>query len=403
MINIRAAHSDELDAMLALMCEAFNLPFTSAREVFYKDPYFNIEKKRVLLVNGKLTSCLTIADAPLRIGRAVIPVGGIAGVATDPSQRNRGYAGQLLVESLSALAAQGAALSALFPYRPDFYRRFGWEAAGSQFKAILSRDALPQYTEARYVRAGVPSDRADIVRLYEQWSQHRTGFRQRDEQRWDYILDHYKNRIVYKRGTVEGYLFYDFNEQGDGKRGIHIMEMVAGTEAAGRGFAGYIAQQKQIGVVSYTGGWEDIQSSGLLSGVVQKESQPLPVIQLQPGPMFRIIDFKRCLEALQPNFTGFKGEVTFCLNDKNVPGGPLTFTLEGDGSKTEVCIAEPGANARRRIEGDVLTWSAVAVGRYSLRDALSLHRLRATSEAAALLARPLFPRRQLFIPYLDHF
>src|SRR5260221_14358679 len=98
MIDIRAARSDELDAMLALMCEAFNLPFASAREIFYKDPYFNIEKKRALLVDGKLTSCLTIADAPLWIGRAMVPVGGIAGVATEQSQRNKGYAGRLLVD-----------------------------------------------------------------------------------------------------------------------------------------------------------------------------------------------------------------------------------------------------------------------------------------------------------------
>jgi predicted acetyltransferase len=402
MIEIRAARSDELDAMLALMCEAFNLPFASAREVFYKDPYFNIEKKRVLVSGGKLISCLTIADAPLRIGRAVVPVGGIAGVATEKSSQRQGYAGRLLIESLTALSAQGAAFSALFPYRPDFYRRFGWEAAGSQFKAVISREVLPEYADSRYVRAGAPSDRADIVRLYEEHSFNRTGFRYRDEPRWDYILDHYKHRIVYKRNAVEGYLVYDLGEQSGGKRGVNILEMVAGTEAAARGFAGYIAQRKQFGEVTYTAGWEEIQSSGLLSGIVQNGCQTMPVIEMQPGPMFRIVDFKSCLEALQPNFEGFLGELTLCLNDKPL-GHRTAVTVMGNRSNLEIRTAEPDANIRRRIEGDVLAWSAVAVGRYSLRDALSLNRLRASSEAAAALAEPLFPRRSLFIPPLDHF
>jgi predicted acetyltransferase len=402
MIEIRAAHSDELDAMLALMCEAFSLPFASAREVFYKDPYFNIEKKRVLVIDGQLISCLTIADAPLRIGRAVVPVGGIAGVATEKSRQRQGYAGRLLIESLSAMPAQGMPLSALFPYRPDFYRRFGWEVAGSQFKAVLSRDSLPEYTDARYVRAGVPSDRSDIVLLYDEKSCNRTGFRHRDEPRWDYILDHYKHRLVYKRSAIEGYLVYDIAEQPGGKRSLNILEMMIGTEAAARGFAGYIAQQKQFGEVTYLAGWEDIQSSGLLSGVVEKGCDPMPVIELQPGPMFRIVDFKRCLEALQSNFEGFQGDVTLCLNDKPL-GHRSAVTIKGGDSKLDISTAAPDANVRRRIEGDVLAWSAVVVGRFSLRDALSLNRLRASSETAAALAEPLFPRRSLFIPPLDHF
>ena len=50
MLEIRSPRPDELDPMLALMCGAFGLPFNPAREVFYKDPYFDVNRKRVLRV-----------------------------------------------------------------------------------------------------------------------------------------------------------------------------------------------------------------------------------------------------------------------------------------------------------------------------------------------------------------
>ena len=43
MTEIRAPRPEELDDMLAVMCEAFRLPFASARAPFYHDPYFDAD------------------------------------------------------------------------------------------------------------------------------------------------------------------------------------------------------------------------------------------------------------------------------------------------------------------------------------------------------------------------
>src|SRR5690242_14662527 len=128
-IEVSAVRQDELDTMLALMCQAFGLPFQAAREVFYSDPYFAIENKRVLRVNGSIVSCLTIVDTACWIGQGVVRLGGVAGVVTRPALRRRGYAGRLLRETVRTLDEQGYALSALFPFSYDYYRKFGWELA----------------------------------------------------------------------------------------------------------------------------------------------------------------------------------------------------------------------------------------------------------------------------------
>ena len=115
MTESRAVRSEELDSMLSLMCDAFGLPFGPARELFYKDPYFDIDRKRVLVIDGEIASCLTIVEAPLWIGRAVVNVAGIAGVATAPAHRRKGYAARLLVETLPAIREMGCPFAATAP------------------------------------------------------------------------------------------------------------------------------------------------------------------------------------------------------------------------------------------------------------------------------------------------
>src|SRR5205085_2632264 len=123
-------HTEDLDAMLGLMCDAFGLPFAAARDLFYKDPYFDVERKRVLLLDGLVVSCLTLVEADIWIGSALVRVGGIAGVATALEHREKGFASRLLLDSLPVLRERGCALSALFPYSYAFYSRLGWQVTG---------------------------------------------------------------------------------------------------------------------------------------------------------------------------------------------------------------------------------------------------------------------------------
>lgn len=404
MIELRAARHDELDAMLAVMCEAFMLPFEPAREIFYRDPYFDIERKRVLVKDGEVISCLTIVDTTMWIGAGTVKVGGIASVATKPSHRRQGYASTLLAGTLTTLRDQGYALSALFPFSYRYYSRFGWERAGTQFHATFSPSSLPPYADARDVRAALPSDRAEMARLYDAYSRHRTGHLLRDEKRWLYFFEYVKQKVVYKRSAVEGYALYEINQEADGTRVLRLLELVAMTEGARRGLAGFLAQQTDVTRIEYTTSWTGLRESGLLEVCTDTAGTGNYQIEVRPGVMFRLVDFQRALVALQPNFVGLEGAVTLLVSDAHAPEGlPQAVTLEGDGKSVAVRPAKRSANPRCRIEGDVRAWSQVLVGYRSLHDALALQRLRAYSTRAALLAEPLFPRLEPFIPTTDHF
>ena len=74
---------------------------------------------------------MALADAsaiPMRqnIRGVVYPMAGVAGVATLPLARRRGYARALVTELLGQMREAGHAVSALYPFRPSFYQRFGY-------------------------------------------------------------------------------------------------------------------------------------------------------------------------------------------------------------------------------------------------------------------------------------
>jgi predicted acetyltransferase len=406
MVEMRAVRPDELDAMLAVMCESFGLPFSAARELFYKDPYFDVSRKRVLVLDGVLVSCLTIVEADVWIGCAPVRMGGIAGVATRADQRRHGHASRLLLNTLPLLREFGCALSGLFPYAYEFYRRLGWERAGSQFRLVAAPADLPNFAEARYVREAASGDRADIERLYEEWSRHRSGCWLRDHRRWDYLRMHVKHTALYKRDRAEGYAFYEVREAAD-TRHLRVMELVAASQSAARGLVGFLAHG-DCTELSYTGNLHGLERSGLADGLVREDEVRPPRIEVAPGGMFRVLDLTRCLRALAPNFTAHSApagaEVALVMNDPHagpVPGAASSI-LRSDGSSVDV-VAAGSKLPRDRIEGDERAWAQVLTGHHSMADSLSLNRLRASTEAAAASISPLFPRRELFIPLTDHF
>ncbi len=409
MIESRAVTSKELDSMLSLMCDAFGLPFGPARDLFYKDPYFDIDKKRVLIADGEMVSCLTIVEAPLWIGKAVVRVGGIAGVATLLAHRRKGYAERLLLDTLPVLRDMGCGFSALFPFSYGYYRKLGWERAGTQYLLRMMRGGLSEFREARYVRGALPADRAEIAELYMAHAMHKPGRWSRDSKRWSYLYEHAKHQIVYKRQAVEGYALYETQEEAGGQRRLRILEMFCGSQDARRGLIGFFAKMKDAKEVTYTASLSEILASGL-AAQAEIEGDGGPRIESQPGVMFRVVDIAAALTALAPNFEGWQGELTLTMTDrhapKNLPHSCAAARLDGDGAAVTVTPLgprDPACSSPNRIEGDVQAWTQLLTGFHSLADALSLNRLRAFSPDAAGIAEPLFPRRELFVPPPDHF
>ncbi len=415
-IEISAARPDELDAIVRLVSGAFSLPVDAAREIFFSDPYLDLENKRVLRVGGEVASCLTIIDTSCWIGRGVARMAGMAGVATLPEMRGRGYAGRLLNATLENLRERKFAFAALVPAHPAYYRRFGWEFAALSQRYLTAPAHFPAYPEARRVRPAAAEDLPAMSKLYDAQSEGKTLRCLRDAKRWDYLYQFVKHRDVFIGiGGVEGYLLYEYRAAAlpaapTGANGavipptLRLMEMVAGTPAARRGLVGHLAAQTQVACIETEMPIDSLRRNGLLHPL-HGELPSLASVDITPAVMARIVDFDATVEALSANWSGLRGQLVLTLTDESLPDGGVSILLMGHGGVvTHLPLTiQDAAACHDRITGDVRIWSQVALGYLSGDDAIALNHLAATTDRACDLAAALFPRREPFLPLPDHF
>lgn len=399
-VEVRSAQSGDLDDFLAVLCEAFGLPNGPARRLFYDDPYFDINLKRVLVVDGRVVSCLTIVPVEMRVGAAVVRMGGIAGVATLESDRGRGYGTQIVQETVADLSRMGFAVAGLMAAEQGFYDRMGWDGCGGAYRLRVPRAQLPPYRDADLVRDGTPADGLALARLHAPVWAARTGAFRRDHARWKYILRQVRICAVYERdGVVGGYLLGDVGNDPDLGRRLHAMEILAADDAARRGLVGYLARQVDVDVVEYSAGWEEIGLSGLASFLPVPAAEP-PVVSPVPGLMVRLTDFAGAIASIAPNLAGVRGVFQLAADDPHgEASGVVTLSGERDGVRVTVGA---GASGRNDVWGLAAGWAGLLIGGRSLEDCLARGLLQAQPAAAAALA-PLFPLRVPSVSPPDYF
>ena len=411
---------EELETVLEMLCEGFQLPLKATHEAFLANPYFSLENTRVWRVNGQVVSSLMVVDTVCRLGKGTARLAGIAGVVTKLQERQRGYAGQLLTETIPALEEQGFALTALFPTSYSYYQKFGWETCGLAYRLFISPDHLLTFSEARHVHNASPDEIPELQHLYDTHNATRTLTCLRDAKRWQHLLNVTKQRVVYAphRGQVEGYLLYEHRAfpqvgQEDMAPGVtlppnlHILEMVVATPAAQRGLLGYLAKQSNMGSIEYTASWHDIQESGFLEPLATATGgDVLASIEVVPAVMVRILNFKRCIQALCPNWVGFDGTLGLGMYDTQ-RGHASYLVVQGTGQGEPQVIGVSGIyELQEGMKGTVQAWNQVITGHHSAEEALARGLLSPIPHATphtTEMASHLFPSRHPFLPLPDHF
>ena len=136
-----------------------------------------------LLVDGEHASGLVVLDLQVRIGEVSVRCGGIGGVHTETPYRMRGYARQVIDESLNYMRQEGMAIATLFGIA-DFYHQFGFAPAlvDSEF-SVLTR-----YAEKARLRHQVREFRAEdagaILEIYTALRGAHSGSIVRDPASW---------------------------------------------------------------------------------------------------------------------------------------------------------------------------------------------------------------------------
>ncbi len=141
-VIIRIAETDdELDIVQDMTTYAF-MPSPVGKRDVSRRPYTKESKIYILYEDDKPVSTLDSIPMTQNIRGKIFKMQGIAGVATYPEGRRKGYVKQLMKLALIDANAEGTVLSNLYPFRQSFYGKFGYITFPQDKQAIINPENL---------------------------------------------------------------------------------------------------------------------------------------------------------------------------------------------------------------------------------------------------------------------
>jgi predicted N-acetyltransferase YhbS len=127
-----------------------------------KRPLYKREHARIVVDDGEVVAGVAIVELPVRYGDAVLRIGGIGAVATNPERQGRGYGRNCMQDTVDYLAADGFDISILLGIE-NYYHKFGYRTAliwaPLEYSVLDFEPTLPDGLKVRGMR------RKDIVRM----------------------------------------------------------------------------------------------------------------------------------------------------------------------------------------------------------------------------------------------
>ncbi|WP_339318662.1 GNAT family N-acetyltransferase [Paenibacillus sp. FSL R10-2734] len=349
---IRQLRSEEFDASMNLSEYAFQYKLASEKRASAKKS-FKPERVWGAFEDGTLEAKLTIIPFQVYIQGRVVPMGGIAGVATWPENRRQGHVAKLLSHALHTMNEAGQTLSFLHPFLIPFYRKFGWEIYCEFKKYSIPVAKFPKKVE---VEGKVKRDIKDIEvldSLYNRFAVKYNGTLKRDLDWWENSVldDEGKIAVFYsKSAEPEGYVLYKVEN-----RELVIDEFVFLNEQARQGLWTFLANHDSM----VTGAsLKLVPSDDMLPFLL-----PDPRIGQENYPYFmgRIVNAKAFIESYDFRRSSQKKQVIY-IEDKYAPwnDGLWEWYISNEGSATLIRIE--GERTEADLSCDIGTLTALMLG-----------------------------------------
>ncbi|WP_449539639.1 GNAT family N-acetyltransferase [Ferdinandcohnia sp. Marseille-Q9671] len=212
-----------------------------------EERYKTLKKHQLfgIIDNDNLAAKLHLIPLTTYIGNQTYKMGGIAGVATYPEYRRKGYVKEMLIHVLENMKSQGMNVSMLHPFDVSFYRKFGWELYSNRLKTIQQGSDLlmlePVEGEVkRYLFENV--DLEELQQLYIQYATKFSGMLVRDHEWWKNVIDDLTIAVYYDSSKKPlGYLLYEIKENK-----MVVEELVALSFEARQGLWNFICQHDSM-------------------------------------------------------------------------------------------------------------------------------------------------------------
>ncbi len=125
----------------------------------------NLHNIRILVENGKIVSHAVMKPLLIRTPIAIFKVAAIGSVVTSEEHRNKGYGQRIINECLESARKQDCDFAILWTDIYDYYRKLGFELAGSEMALIINEEFEGETQGLKFMQTN-KVDPSAILRLY---------------------------------------------------------------------------------------------------------------------------------------------------------------------------------------------------------------------------------------------
>lgn len=354
-----------------------------------------------LFVDGVMAAKLVHLPVRQVIRGVIKPMGGIAGVATDPAHRRRGFVRQLLQHTFKAMQEEGQVVSALYPFRESFYARFGYVTTTNQLQVQIPTQALAHLLPlARFgedawtiERRPAKEMKQQVLHTLPQFVTAHHGFTlfhdELPDSLWARIVKDHHLLLLRQDGRLRGMMLYkssSFLQKGE----IKVREWYWDAPAARDRLLGYLALHADGHPMT----WLPVPYGVNFHAWLHDPAPPLEV-KLGPMPitlMGRVMDVAGALADLP---MAVPGTVTFAYEDAHCPWQNGRYRLTAADGRLQATPTNETAAASLTTAG----LSALVYGALPLAEVVHRGWAAGFSDAEQALLHAWFPPQPAFNLY----
>ena len=397
MRQIRELKRCDNEAMITVMANAYpgiHIVTEADREQFLQRTEEMMAepsvKKWGLFADGDLLGIMRLFDFTMTLHETAVSIGGLGGVAVDMAYKKQKVARDMILFFLRQYREKGAALTALYPFRPDFYQQMGFGYGTKMNQYRVKPASLPR-TRMDGVAFLTDTDRVAIEACYGRYATQTHGMFLRHAYTWDTIFsDSNIRKVGYKRnGIIEGYIIFTFQP---GKANhflsneILVRELVYETPQALAQLLAFVHfQADQIDRIIFNTQDETfhyllhdprLDDELMLKPTLYHESSRQGV-----GLLYRVIDVPRLFDQLaEHDFGGQTCRLKLTLHDSFLPENAGEWVIGFDNGRARLLFHGDFDTA---IELNVPEFSSLVMGTIDFRQLIT-YRLATISQYAAV-------------------
>lgn len=167
-----------------------------------------------LFEEGGMRGIMRLYDFKMNLLSSKALVGGVGGVAVDLLHKKEKVAADMLRFFLQHYKEKGACLTALYPFRTDFYHRMGFGYGTKRNLYRVRPDSLPKGPGRAQISFLTIQDLEEIQACYDRFMIRKNGLMERLNHVWDDIFDKPDLHVigVKRQDQLSGYLIVKFEK-----------------------------------------------------------------------------------------------------------------------------------------------------------------------------------------------